>query len=68
MTEDLNRLKVILAEKKKSNKWLSEQLNIGQATVSKWYTNRSQPSLDMATRIADTLGVSLDELVRRENS
>lgn len=68
MTEDLNRLKVILAEKKKSNKWLSEQLNIGQATVSKWCTNRSQPSLDMATRIANTLGVSLDELVRRENA
>lgn len=68
MTEDLNRLKVILAEKKKSNKWLSEQLNIGQATVSKWCTNRSQPSLDMAIRIADTLGVSLDELVRRENA
>lgn len=41
MTEDLNRLKVILTEKKKSNKWLSEQLNIGQATVSKWCTNRS---------------------------
>ena len=68
MTEDLNRLKVILAEKKKSNKWLSEQLNIGQATVLKWCTNRRQPSLDMATRIADTLGVSLDELVRRENA
>ena len=68
MTEDLNRLKVILAEKKKSNKWLSEQLNIGQVTVSKSCTNRRQPSLDMATRIADTLGVSLDELVRRENA
>ncbi|WP_308339856.1 helix-turn-helix transcriptional regulator [Prevotella histicola] len=41
---------------------------MGQATVLKWCTNRRQPSLDMATRIADTLGVSLDELVRRENA
>ncbi|WP_315517838.1 helix-turn-helix transcriptional regulator [Hoylesella shahii] len=64
MAENLNRLKVILAEKEKSNKWLSEQLNVGQATISKWCTNKCQPSLDVAKKIADTLGVSLDELVR----
>ncbi len=64
MAEDLNRLKVVLAEKKKTNKWLSEQLNIGQATISKWCTNKSQPGLDVAKRIADILGVTLDELVR----
>ncbi len=65
MAEDLNRLKVVLAEKKKTNKWLSEQINIGQSTISKWCTNKQQPSLDMFVKIADCLGVSLDELVRR---
>lgn len=43
---DLNRLKVILAEKKKTNKWLAEQLGCTPTTVSKWCTNSSQPSLE----------------------
>lgn len=43
---DLNRLKVILAEKKKTNKWLAEQLGCAPTTVSKWCTNSSQPSLE----------------------
>lgn len=64
MAEDFNRLKVLLAEQKKSNKWLSEQLNVGQATISKWCTNKGQPSLETAKKIADLLEVSLDELVR----
>ena len=40
---DINRLKVVLAEKKRTNKWLAEQLGKDQATVSKWCTNASQP-------------------------
>lgn len=43
---DLNRLKVILAEKKKTNKWLAERLGCAPTTVSKWCTNSSQPSLE----------------------
>lgn len=43
---DLNRLKVILTEKKKTNKWLAEQLGCAPTTVSKWCTNSSQPSLE----------------------
>ena len=60
----LNRLKVILAEKNLSNKWLSEQLGVGQATISKWVTNSSQPNLEMLLRLSVCLQVSLDDLVR----
>lgn len=64
--KNLNRLKVVLAEKNLSNKWLSEQLGVGQATISKWVTNNSQPNLEMLLRISECLGVSLPELVRYE--
>ena len=61
---DLNRIKVMLAEKKRTNKWLAEQLGVNPATVSKWCTNTSQPSLDMLSKIADALNVDYTELVR----
>ena len=53
--KDLNRIKVMLAEKKRTNKWLAEQLGVNAATVSKWCTNSSQPSLDMLSKIAAAL-------------
>ncbi len=62
--KDLNRIKVMLAEKKRTNKWLAEQLGINPATVSKWCTNSSQPSLDMLSKIAHALNVDYTELVR----
>ena len=49
--DDLNRIKVILAEKKRTNKWLSEQLNVTPSTVSKWCTNTSQPDLESLMKI-----------------
>ena len=61
---DLNRIKVMLAEKKRTNKWLAEQLGVNPATVSKWCTNASQPSLDMLSKIADALDVDYTELVK----
>lgn len=42
----MNRLKVVIAEKKRTNKWLAEQLRKDPTTVSKWYTNSSQPNLE----------------------
>ena len=54
---DLNRLKVILAEKKKTNKWLAEQLGCAPTTVSKWCTNSSQPSLESIEKIANLLDI-----------
>ena len=43
MDKNINRIKVALAEKKKTNKWLAEQLDVAQTTVSKWCTNTTQP-------------------------
>lgn len=62
--KDLNRLKVILAEKKKSNLWLSKQLGCTPTTVSKWCTNTSQPPLEMLMKISIALDVELNDLVR----
>ena len=62
--KDLNRLKVILAEKKKTNKWLAEQLGCTPTTVSKWCTNSSQPSLETIERISNLLDIDYTELIR----
>lgn len=59
-----NRLKVILAEKKKSNLWLSKQLGCTPTTVSKWCTNTSQPPLEMLMKIFMALDVELNDLAR----
>lgn len=53
--KDLNRLKVVLAEKKRTNKWLAEQLGKNVTTVSKWCTNTSQPDLQTLDKIAELL-------------
>ena len=62
--KDLNRLKVILAEKKKSNLWLSKQLGCAPTTVSKWCTNSSQPPLESLMTITRLLVVEFNDLVR----
>ena len=64
MGKDINRIKVMLAEKKRTNKWLAEQLDKDPATVSKWCTNTIEPSLDTLLRIAELLDVQIQELVR----
>ena len=64
---DLNRLKVVLAEKKITNKWLAEQLGKDQGTVSKWCINTCQPDLVNLMKIAELLNVDLNELVRFEH-
>ena len=61
-TKDQNRLKVVLAEKKRTNKWLAEQLGKDSATVSKWCTNNSQPNLEQLVRISKCLEVDINEL------
>ena len=49
--KDVNRLKVVLAEKKRTNKWLAEQLGVNPATVSKWCTNSAQPDIQRIYRV-----------------
>ncbi len=64
MGKDINRIKVVLADKKKTNKWLAEQLGKDPATVSKWCTNSCQPTLETLMKIADLLEVEIAELIR----
>ena len=62
--KDLNRLKVALAEKKRTNKWLAEKLGKDPATVSKWCTNSAQPNMENLMEIAKCLEVDVNELLR----
>ena len=61
--KDINRIKVVLAEKKRTNKWLAEQLHKAPATVSKWCTNSAQPGLETLVEIAKVLDVELSDLL-----
>ena len=60
--EEVNRLKLVLVEKKRTSKWLSEQLGVNPSTVSKWCTNTSQPDLACIVKIAGLLKVDIREL------
>lgn len=66
-SKDLNRLKVVLVEKKHTNKWLAEQLGKDPVTISKWCTNTCQPDLGNLMRIAKLLEVDINEQVRFEH-
>ena len=61
--KDVNSLKIVLVEKKKTNKWLAEQLNVNPSTVSKGCTNTSQPPLDTLLQISQLLKVEVTELI-----
>lgn len=62
--KDYNRIKVVLAEKRRTNKWLAEVLDKDPATVSKWCTNNSQPSVELLFRIAEALDIDVKDLLR----
>ena len=55
-----------MVEKKRTNKWLAEQMGVKPSTVSKWCTNSSQPDVVSLLRIADLLEVDIKELIVRE--
>lgn len=59
----INCLTVVLAEKKRTNKWLSEQVGKDPATVSKWCTNTMQPNLETLVAIAKALDVDVKDLL-----
>lgn len=61
--EDINRLKVVLVEQKRTAKWLEEQVGRNPATVLKWCTNTLQPNLDTLRQMADILDVNIKELL-----
>ena len=60
----LNRLKVVLADKKRTNKWLAEQLNKNETTISRWCTNEVQHSMENLVEIAKLLEVDVRELIK----
>lgn len=60
---ELNRLKVVLVEKKRTGKWLAEKLGKNEATVSRWCTNEAQPSLETLFAIARVLNVEVKDLL-----
>lgn len=63
---DINRLKLVLVEKKKTSKWLADELGVIPSTVSKWCTNSSQPDLARLLRIAELLEIDIRELIVKE--
>ena len=63
--QDINCLKLVLVEKKKTSKWLSEELGVSQSTVSKWCTNSSQPDIETFARISKLLNISVEELYNK---
>lgn len=59
----INRIKAVLAEKRRTNKWLAEQLGRDQATISKWCTNTAQSGLETLMKVAECLDVDVRELI-----
>ena len=62
-TERINRIKVVLVEQNRTGKWLVEQLQKNEATISRWCSNTSQPSLEMLVKIATVLNVEPKDLI-----
>ena len=61
--KQINRIRVVLAEKDRTNKWLAEKIGKNRTTVSRWCTNDMQPSLETLTEIAEALDVDVRELL-----
>lgn len=62
-SKDLNRLKLVLVEKKRTAKWLAQELGVSPVTMSKWCSNTTQPSLQTLDKIADILEVDPRDLL-----
>lgn len=67
VTKNINRIKAVLADKGRTNKWLAGQLGCSPTTVSKWCTNAAQPTLETLVKVARLLGVEMNDLVRVGN-
>ena len=62
-TKTINRLKVVLLERQVTNKWLSEKMNLSTTTISRWCTNKTQPSLENLVEVAEILKVDVKDLI-----
>ena len=64
--QDVNRLKLVLVEQKKTSKWLSEELGVNPSTVSKWCTNSSQSDIETLAKISKLLDVVIEDLFNKK--
>lgn len=58
-----NRIRVVLAEKQISNRWLADKMSVADMTVSRWTTNKNQPSMSQFVEISKLLHVKLEDLI-----
>ncbi len=61
-----NLLRVVLAEKGITNRWLAEQMGVTDMTVSRWKTNKIQPSMAQFVEIAQLLKVDIKDLIEAD--
>lgn len=59
----INRLKIVLAEEGRTNKWLAEKMGKNNATISRWCTNEMQPSLETLVEVAQVLHIDVKDLL-----
>ncbi len=64
--EKYNRIKIVLLERDKSNIWLADKLGVSTTAVSKWCTNRNQPTIETLFKIAEVLEVGVCELLMKK--
>lgn len=62
-SQKINRIKIALVENGKTGKWLAEQVGKNEATVSRWCSNKTQPSLDTLVRISELLDIDVKDLI-----
>lgn len=60
----MNRIKVVLAEKQRTNRWLAEQMGKSENTISRWCSNKSQPSIVQLQEVANLLDVDVRVLLK----
>lgn len=61
--ECINRIKIALAERNKTNRWLAEKTGKSDITISRWVQNKTQPSLEQLVEIAKVLEISPKDLI-----
>lgn len=59
---NINRIRVVLAEQNKTNKWLAEKIGVSETTVSRWVNNTQQPKVEIFVQIADLMKVDIRDL------
>ena len=64
----INRIRVVLAEQNKTNRWLAEQMGKSEITISRWVQNKSQPSLEQLLQVAQLLSISPKDLINDINN